>query len=269
MTDKELKEMSKEELIEGIYGIPRGHNWEYVNEMKKRLSEDPRYDEFVAVIPSEYIENESGTKIASILNYRFEGIVDFGDINSSDYIFSYNKKFNSDKNFLFMPRYEAEYNLDFKQLCVSAMVYEGTSLIFLKNSDNHRLANKITMIQGHVDYSKDIHTMTVMEYLERTILKEISEEIKLHNAKINNVTPRFIINDTKGDMISLEHWGVVFLVEIAPERENECYTVTSNEPDKHDVVWTTLDEIDMDSVDGWNKLAVNALKKNIEEHSTL
>lgn len=140
-----------------------------------------------------------------------------------------------------IPRIFVEGNPHYRQLCVGILLTQGDKLVLLQNTDKHRLANKISLIQGHVDLPH--HLLNVFEnmecslitYLERTVHKELNEEIGGLDGIQFQPKLLDIICSNDND-ISKEHLGFIFNIEL-PEYI-DISKLTSKEPEKHKIFIT-------------------------------
>lgn len=137
-----------------------------------------------------------------------------------------------------IPRIFVEGNPHYRQLCVGILLTQGDKLVLLQNTDKHRLANKISLIQGHVDLPhhllNDFENMecNLITYLERTVYKELNEEIGGLDV-IQFQSKLMDIICSNDNAISKEHLGFIFNIEL-PEYIN-ISKLTSKEPEKHKI----------------------------------
>ena len=256
-----LKDLSLEELH--AYGLTFPvHTEEYSTiqkEIRDRLGKESKYDEYIVCFNSKLfgsLGNES--------NYDYM----FGNSGAA----SVNPTIlNADKSIpelfqdevMFMKRNMVEYNIEYKQLCVGLIIKLGDKYVLLQNTDKHRLANKVTMIQGHVDFSDEIYRMSFDDYLKRTAAKELVEEVDGFD-DIKDTLPkimigRIAINDKFGDSISLEHVGVVYTLHLPATYD--ITKLTSREPEKHTLRIFTEDELEsIETKDRWLTLVLDKLK---------
>lgn len=242
-----------EELYEGMMQHPyNSDEYEaYKSAIKRKLSKDPKNNEYILCFNSGLTGVPMSEKVAKIFNS--DSRISRGNFDVLDNPYSFPEYFG--KDLYMLKRNEIEYNIDFKQLCVAVVIKHGDKLVLLQNTENHRLANKVTMIQGHVDYSPEIYRMTMMDYLKRTIIKELQEEVKgLEDVKELDklLLPRMIMNDKFGSTTSLEHVGVIFTLILS--ESFDISKVVSNEPEKHTVKIFEKDNIG--EIDRWLELAL-------------
>lgn len=167
-------------------------------------------------------------------------------------------------------RCNLEYNGDDrKQLVVGAVVFDVYKQEFyVLKCKGERLANKLTLVQGHMAVPEDTlkgGKIFDMNYIiEYNLLKELEEEVCLNKDNILNIDPLYVIqsNDNK---ISSEHMGVISIVYIDSSKlEKE---LVSGEPNKHDVVkLTTYDICNLDiinNMDTWLRKVVMKIKEDL------
>ena len=167
-------------------------------------------------------------------------------------------------------RCNLEYNGDDrKQLVVGAVVFDVYKQEFyVLKCKGERLANKLTLVQGHMAVPEDTlkgGKIFDMNYIiEYNLLKELEEEVCLNKDNILNIDPLYVIqsNDNK---ISSEHMGVISIVYIDSSKlEKE---LVSGEPNKHDVVkLSTYDICNLDiinNMDCWLRKIIMKIKEDL------
>lgn len=255
--EQQLRHADIEELhMEALkYPVGSSNHEYYLNFIKNQLIENPRYKEYVLCFNSGISEGYKRDDKYEIL---------FGHNGMYEHIWNslpLPQLFNGELKIL--PRWEVEYNKKYKQLCVALIIKQGDKLILLQNTDNHRLANRITMIQGHVDYDKSVYNTGGSDYLKRTIKKELFEEIEGINLSVEEIDNLLnltcCVNNEFGDFISLEHVGLVFVLNLPWECNVE--DITSKEPEKHNVTIMNLNEIknNIELCDEWLASAIRCI----------
>jgi predicted NUDIX family phosphoesterase len=197
-----------------------------------------------------------------VLCVKREEIVDTGMFIFADVVKSLginNGSFMDNKSFTFKPRRELEYNMYYRQVCVGLYITDADGdLILLRTKDKGRIHNKITLLQGHVDFSKECYTMSQQEFLYHNICRELSEEIAIAPT-LNNPIPIYkepilvmVVNDT---LVQTEHIGFVYRAHIKGTCKELIKYITSNEPEKHDLVYINRNQIEAfaDHFDAWTK----------------
>ena len=171
--------------------------------------------------------------------------------------------------FSFIPRSAIEYNPMFIQVVAALYITDGKNIIVLKTTDATRIKNKITLIQGHVDYNKDAYLQTESEFVKNAAIRELTEEIdfigdeglKLRDDIIANFPkrPRFYVR-TSHNHIDIEHFGAVYEVEV-PDVSRIIENIRTGEEDNHQVLAMTIKELFQakDECDNW----LNPIVKNL------
>lgn len=248
----------------------------YLDIIKEKLSEEDRYSEYVVCFNSG-ITNQIGKKFKRLFHaYPIRKALEKTVVEEpyasgpgmslmQEKVITRPMTFETQSipeyfgdELLLLPRSEVEYNKKYKQLCVGVILKKDDKYVLLQNTENHRLAHKITMIQGHVDYSPEIYIMSMGDYLKRTILKELSEEIEGVELDPNSLELSCLINDKFGDLISFEHVGMVFVMDLG---DADLDKIVSKEPEKHSVIIKSIDEIDKEHMDRWLALVLEELNK--------
>lgn len=162
-------------------------------------------------------------------------------------------------------RNELEYNGDFvKQLVVGCVVYDiyNESFILLK-CKGERLKGKLTLVQGHMAFDEKATSRTSLKtIMMRNLRKEISEELTLNPKDILEITPLYLIQ-TNDNKISSEHLGMISFVKIDTSKLN--YEIKSGEPEKHDVEYLTMHELNdlevLNRCDTWLRKILMKIKE--------
>lgn len=189
----------------------------------------------------------------------------------------------------FVARHICEYNPNYVQISVGAILETnkidfttGNKQYIFERSLKGPLKNHYTMIQGHTSYnpeydnfkylsknSKNAERMypedaypglikvdspkaILTKYCKEEVLREISEEVKnINRVTLDEENPIFINNTLNMRQLDFYHIGLVFRGEISAIIGTE---LESNEPEKHDLVYSTLDNIKtmtVDAKDSW------------------
>ena len=124
------------------------------------------------------------------------------------------------------------------------------------------------MVQGHMAVPEETvrtgKTYDMNYVIEYNLLKELEEEICLKENDITNIDLLYLVqsNDNK---ISSEHMGVISVVYIDSSKLKE--DLKSGEPEKHDVVKLTMDDIldpnVLNKMDTWLKKVILQMKEEI------
>jgi predicted NUDIX family phosphoesterase len=171
------------------------------------------------------------------------------------------------KNFISMERYLVENDPRYMQLSVAALITDGESIIVLKTTEGSRIKNKVTLIQGHVDFSKECYLLSPMEHFRESIKREIREEILNSEEIVSRVdnAPNFGLY-TKSSVISLEHFGLIYIVRV-PSVDNIYNDLDSGEKNKHYIAKLSLSELgsrDNSDIDAWLKIVMREHWRHIK-----
>ena len=163
--------------------------------------------------------------------------------------------FTMDGHIRAIPRFKAEYDLRYRQLIAVAYITDGEKVVVLQTNDNNRIANRMTFIQGHVEFSSDIYFHTELEYLRLSVLREIEEELIISDKKsLTDAVPelpKFVVNRQE-NFADMEHYGVVYEVRVDSVDEF-LSSVTSGEADKHSVTSISIEDLEShkEQLDDW------------------
>lgn len=198
-------------------------------------------------------------------------------------------KFIPVKRCEYVPRYICEYNPDYVQISVGAILETnkidettGNKQYIFEKSLSGPLKNRYTMIQGHTSYNPKYDNFRylskkskneerlypedaypglikvespkaiITEYCKEEVLREISEEVKsVNRVMINTDNTIFIPNTLNMRELDFYHIGMIFKGEITAIPGTE---LESNEPEKHELVYSTLNTIKnmtVDAKDSW------------------
>jgi predicted NUDIX family phosphoesterase len=176
-------------------------------------------------------------------------------------IFSEFLTFCENEEYIFLTRKEAEYNLRYKQICTAAYIKDMyDNFILLETTDRGRIKSKLTLIQGHVDFTKEAYITNQYDYLRNNMRKELCEEIC--NGEMFDVPARhkYLISTNK-DFVCLEHMGPVYeiLVDDCTKIIDQIQTA---EPTKHIVRLVTGKELENSNLvlDDWLRLVLEKEK---------
>ena len=178
-------------------------------------------------------------------------------------LFSQQKTFVADPKFTAIPRYQAEYNLKFKQIVVCSYITDGRNVILLhtKKGGQTRIEDRYTMIQGHVEFDRRAYIVSQYQFLFENALKEFHEEIKTDMKLPFPFKPKFFVS-TRNNHIDLEHFGVVYEIFV-PDAEKVYERLTSGEEYKHSVVMFNIFEEyeeNVSKLDAWVKCVIDRLR---------
>lgn len=259
-----------EALIDKLrnYPIGSGSYKEVKSSIQEKLLEldSEKYNKNIACFRSmmewtgNSLDNEAG--VPSLLSYNIlcnaNGIFKI-DWNSLDeYPTSpllETKTFAEDINVKFLPRNEVEYNLLYKQIVVGALIRDNKNVLLLQTNENNRISNTMTMVQGHVEFSRDLFLMSELEFLQLSLIREIKEELLFEDKYTCRFEipshPTFIINNNK-NFSELEHFCLVYEIRVDNVLDLLSH-VESGEPEKHQVTSIPLTELILykDQLDDW------------------
>ncbi len=241
-TKKMLQESNVEtHVIDGSsFQVPNGTSVTTSNDLDVI---DPLVKEIYKYQPGtkEFQENRDRVFKENGLYERYDETIFYTDYKFDKEVIDFDYDLLMEMDFKKGNRNELEYNGDqYKQLVVGALVYDPfNSVTYLLKCKGERLANKFTMIQGHVSADIDMpdeiegRETNIMDYIVENLYKELEEEINLSYKDVEWFRPLYMIQ-TNDNKLSSEHVGIIFGVGI-DERYNESNLV-SGEPDKHSVV---------------------------------
>lgn len=179
--------------------------------------------------------------------------------HDGNFVFSNKLLYTQDPFVRFIQRCDAEYDVRYRQIVVGALITDGKKVIMLKTNDNNRIAKKITLIQGHVEFSPEIYFNPEINYLRLSIKREIEEELMFEDSSIKDKIlksipeyPTFGLLKTK-TFTDLEHIGLIYQIDVNEINEDFISKIKSGEPEKHDVFCFDLSEVDRlkDELDSW------------------
>ena len=253
-----------------IYRTPEGTDVKTNNDLD---TIDPLVEQIYKYEPGteEFAKNRDEVFVENGLYERYNEMIYFTDFKQDKELLSVEEIDFANFRVGVANRYDLEYNGDeFKQMVVGALVFDvkDNSLYVLK-CKSERLNGKLTMVQGHLavpESLKDEEEYNMFYVIEHNLFKELSEEVMLDREDVLDVEFRYVIssNDNK---ISSEHIGMLTVVYIdSSKMEKE---VVSGEPDKHEVVNLSLDDLNneevLNSMDTWLNKFVMRLKEDMFE----
>lgn len=120
---------------------------------------------------------------------------------------------------------------------VGGCIITSPSFIAVLKSTEGRLKDKLTMIQGHVDYDPTfVLCNDTTQYVRKNAMRELTEEVKIKGVDLEDVVtlsekPKYVINKYS-TLIDIEHIGFIYEVSMSDE---DIMKLKSNEKDKHEV----------------------------------
>ncbi|WP_304576618.1 hypothetical protein [Romboutsia ilealis] len=134
-------------------------------------------------------------------------------------------------------RSHAEYS-PFQLQIVGGCIITSPSFIAVLKSTSGRLKDKLTMVQGHVDYDPSfVLCKDMTEFVRKNAMRELNEEVKIKGEDLTDVItlsekPKYVINKYT-TLIDIEHIGFIYEASMSDE---DILKLKSNEKDKHEVV---------------------------------
>lgn len=214
-------------LEERIYALPPqtydfSRNREY--QLKKAGLWDKYEKEFILVTNPIAYDYETNKKI----NLEYVGVYN-EDIEN---------RFLTKDRVDINKRSSVEYNPYFLQIVCGCIITSPSFIATLK-SNKGRLKDKLTSVQGHVEYDPSFVTCdndNVTEFIRKNALRELIEEVKIKGVDLTDVIsisdkPKYVINKYK-NLVDMEHIGFMYEVTMSDE---DILKLRSNEKDKHEV----------------------------------
>lgn len=216
-----------EEAIKDVpYGTPQ---W---NKIRKQIVANlkKKYPgQFVLCIPGKIVEPEH------MLHQNYA----FGRNSSGEILSKLDRRlFTTDIKF--EQRSDVEYNLDYKQVNVFAIIHDGEHMIVFRKANG-----EYSLPGGHVDFSLDAYRKSLWEFLFDAMLKELYEEITNVPVDYLETSPLAILNTTDG-WNDLFHIGVMYECQV-PDGTLSVFDIESNELSKHVVEIVSMEEVVTDS----------------------
>lgn len=267
---EELKKLTKE-----LYKYPPGSSEFYdirfkIEECLENGPDAEKYSQYLIAVRSRIMEECK----RSLVSYH-KGVGGMNDKFSSAKYFSRDITFPEDKGFVCLKRSELEFNPFFKQLVVACFIRDETHAILLHSTANQRIAEKLTMIQGHVDFTPKAYLLSQIDFLQESIIREINEELKLKDddrpivpslIDPNQIKPTYTIA-LSGNHIDIEHVGIVYDIKVA-NASRLFDRITTAEPENHQVELVELKTLikgqDTFELDNWFTHILSKIEDEIE-----
>lgn len=206
------------------------------------------------------------------LQIALEAVNATTDDQLPQHLFSEGATYLDDPGFEVRPRFEMEYNPEYKQLVANSYITDGQHIILLKTKDQTRIQNKLTLIQGHVSFDETIYLLSQRQYNRQAAIREFLEEVTavddksvlLELATSFPETPRFYIN-TRNNHIDIEHFGIVY--EVTVGNAVDLFTqLTTAESENHELgIIAIADWKDHEAeLDGWALNVVQRLAESLQ-----
>lgn len=237
-----------------VYDIPY-RSTKYF-EVKKRIENDlirkPAFKENLICVDS-VIKRECNESIKNLFKLNFIKRLPILEDNNT---------FVSDHTFKYIPRYIAEYDPGLYQLECCLLVYDEYNNVLLLQKNKSRSDGLTTMIQGHVEYSREIYTTSKGDFVKLNMLRELKEEVSnFPKISINDLVHCGYIYSCK-NLVKMIHFGVLYKCKITC---NEMRRITSNEPMKHNVIIINHDKLRS----GDHKLNLDPWLEELLKHSNI
>jgi len=248
-----LRQESK--YLEEIICIPSKFNIESMNDTKNynRYDEIRRVNSLVSLV-----HPDNGLSLQS-KEYDEDGnIITKVFTNENKPLFKKDKTFLEDDDFIIIPRFEAEYNSRYKQLVVACYITDNKNILLLESLQG-RMSGKITMIQGHVSFTRSCYLKNQFTILRENLMREIEEELIFKDG-ITLPVP-LLPNFTYNGYITLsesEHFGLLYQIHV-PSINDIIDKIQTGEPDKHKLVLLEInnDLLNKPNLDTWVKLVID------------
>jgi len=161
-------------------------------------------------------------------------------------------------NHEFMPRDEAEYNFEHKQIIPYVAVHHKDKFLLLQRTANQsekRLHNKYSLgIGGHIN---PVSSMKYENIIIDSMYRELNEEVQVKDHGILKFAG--IINDDSNS-VSKVHLGLLYILEVlSPEFE-------VLEKDKMTAEWVSEDDLKKyyDRFETWSQIVFDDYIKNVQ-----
>lgn len=205
-------------------------------ELKSRYSK-----EYVVVLENTFT-NGSIADNMNIIKNNLRGFIENGSID-------YTRVRRRDK---------VEFNPFYTQIIVCALIrFKNTNkIICLRTNGNNRIADKLTLVQGHVNFT---NIGWIQDDVGRAMEKEIFEEIGIDHGILDDSGKKTILYSNEDTFTSLEHIGVCYYYTLDEKYISQLH---NREINKHTIEIMTIDDVlNSDIADTW---LIQAINKNDE-----
>lgn len=229
--------------IRKLQYLPYGTK-EYEKELRT-IQKDIKSRDFILCMKGKFTpdRNVFADKNISLVDPKSNGL-------SYKSVFPGDKTVFESKDYFFMRRDQAEYNLDYRQVNVGLLIVDKKNNVLVLRKENGFLS----LVGGHTDFTKDAYNMSVKEITHFNVVKEYGEEVEtdLTSEEIPE-EPLFFV--TEGcEMWDFLHAWFIYLVTVD---DLNNYKFKSGEKEKHDTVVMNIDEAIND------KRIKNSLKQSL------
>ena len=178
--------------------------------------------------------------------------------NENKPLFKNDKTFLEDDDFIFIPRFKAEYDLLYKQLVVACYITDNKNILLLESLDG-KMKSKITMIQGHVKFTRSCYLKNQFTILRENLMREIEEELILKDDIYLPIPllPSFTYNGYM-TLTESEHFGLIYHIQVT-DINDIINKIQTGEPEKHKLVVLEIsdDLLNKPNLDTWVKLVID------------
>jgi len=261
---------TEDKYWERIICLPSKFNIKAINNNKNY----GLYDEIIRVNSLVSLVHEHNGVTLQSKKYDEDGnIVNGIFMNENKPLFKNDKTFLDDEDFIILPRFEAEYNPLYKQLVVACYITDNKNILLLE-SLNGRMKDKITMIQGHVGFTRSCYLKNQFTILRENLMREIKEELIIQEDFCLPIPllPTFTYNGYI-TLTENEHFGLLYEIKV-PNINDILDKIQTGEPEKHKLVVLEIDDklLNKPNLDTWVKLVIDnilTLKKQYAPMTTI
>ncbi len=167
------------------------------------------------------------------------------------------------------PRGYLEYNPRYEQLIAGVIIQTSDDYILTLTPKNEEgRINKVSLVQGHMDFSVLHMTKTLSETIVHEAKRELFEETTINDEIIDSIVSsndnavEFITVKTTNNLVSLEHVGFFMHLKTQVSYEDiQGYGINSGEPNKHEVVFVPLNDLKENKydIDDWFETIINKI----------
>lgn len=237
-----------------VYDIPYRSN-RYFSIKKKietELIKKYTFRENMICVNSVLCKEDCNDEIKNLIDKRYVKSIN---------ILENDNTFISDYNFKYVPRYMAEYDPGLYQIECCLLLYDEYGNILLLQKNKNTTDGLITMIQGHVEYSREIYTMNKSDFIKLNMIREIKEEVSnFPKISIDNLERSGYIY-SNANLVKMIHIGVLYKYKIS---HKNMKNIISKEPNKHRVIIVSHEKLYSDEyknkLDPWLQVLID---KNI------
>lgn len=141
-----------------------------------------------------------------------------------------------------------EFNPFYTQIITCALIYikNTDKIICLRTNGNNRICDKLTLVQGHVNYT---NARWLNEEIIRAMKKEIYEEIGIDYELLTCSDKQSVLYNDDNKFSSLEHIGVCYYYTLDETHLSKLYNAEDN---KHTIEIISIhDVLNSNIADTW------------------